>query len=255
MNDENYLQTEFDGDYNNVISQFIYDMTMQRFDPMTGVSDSEGIYMSKASDDRRKLYAAECVAVDAICELLESRMKLDRTKSTGRGKVKYKKGTVFCKNGKISSSLITTQFDDHLHLAEDIYENDPIDMQYKIHFDGSCCDYYIKNGDIDLFYKEAKRIQRKWSDWKEIEVTIPEYWKHSDSYSTDRITCEYRENGKRVQIRYEWLFGNEPFYIKSQASCLPNDKFELDKGIHIASRRLVSQYMACEAEMDIHKTY
>ena len=74
----------------------------------------------------------------------------------------------------------------------------------------------------DFFSCFEKQEDKKWTDWN-----IAHYDGESDK-DVD-VLINYRTNGKRVEVK--------AFGCKGVASCMPDDNFNLSKGIYIAFLR------------------
>ena len=71
---------------------------------------------------------------------------------------------------------------------------------------------------------------RKWTNWKKIAVNF-----YDVNNKAIAIIASYRDNGKRVQIRWEDL--------DAESSCCDEDTFDFVKGFHLAKNRLIVKYL------------
>lgn len=78
-------------------------------------------------------------------------------------------------------------------------------------------------------YEEPVKVERKWTEWLKKDVS---YFNDIDGFSMYPI--EYRDNGKKVQIR---CLGDY-WGIKAGSTCCPTDKFDFEKGYNLAVARL-----------------
>lgn len=74
----------------------------------------------------------------------------------------------------------------------------------------------------DFFSCFEKQEDKKWTDWN-----IAHY--DGDGDNDMDVLINYRTNGKRVEVK--------AFGYKGVASCMPDDNFNLSKGIYIAFLR------------------
>lgn len=80
------------------------------------------------------------------------------------------------------------------------------------------------------FEKVETPVKRTWSEWYLNEIRF------TDINGKDvRCNYLYRTNGKKVQIRCG--------AFKAEATCCKDDKFEIEKGLNLAKKRLVVKYL------------
>lgn len=80
------------------------------------------------------------------------------------------------------------------------------------------------------FEKVEEPVKRTWSEWYLNEIRF------TDINGKDvRCNYLYRTNGKKVQIRCG--------AFKAEATCCKDDKFEIEKGLNLAKKRLVVKYL------------
>ena len=94
------------------------------------------------------------------------------------------------------------------------------------HLDCMSYDEYEK-----YFEKVETPVKRTWSDWSLAhELTF------MDIKGDEKIIkYQYRDNGKRVQVRSGAL--------KADSSCYDEDEFSLSSGLELAEMRLVVKYL------------
>lgn len=81
------------------------------------------------------------------------------------------------------------------------------------------------------FEKVETPVKRNWSDWSLThELTFIDI-----KGDEKTIKCQYRDNGKRVQVRSGIL--------KAGSSCYDEDEFSLSSGLELAELRLVVKYL------------
>ena len=80
------------------------------------------------------------------------------------------------------------------------------------------------------FEKVEEPAKKTWSEWYLNEIRF------IDINGKDvRCNYLYRTNGKKVQIRCG--------AFKAEATCCKDDKFEIEKGLNLAKKRLVVKYL------------
>ena len=99
----------------------------------------------------------------------------------------------------------------------------------------------IIKGCYGLYTKQKKYI---WTDWEECML----YFNDPFDRFCDRvirIKCEVRSNGKRIQVRSGAL--------SAMASCNEDcgDKFNFDKGVEIAGKRLILKWLSNRLEAEV----
>ena len=80
----------------------------------------------------------------------------------------------------------------------------------------------------DFFSCFEKQEDKRWTDW-----SIAHYDGESDNDAD--VLINYRTNGKKVEVK--------AFGCKGVASCMPDDNFNLSKGIYIAFLRCKLNYI------------
>lgn len=80
----------------------------------------------------------------------------------------------------------------------------------------------------DFFSCFEKQEDKKWTDW-----SLAHYDGESDNDAD--VLINYRTNGKRVEVK--------AYGCKGVASCMPDDDFNLSKGIYIAFLRCKSAFL------------
>ena len=79
--------------------------------------------------------------------------------------------------------------------------------------------------------KVVTPIKKPWSEWSLAHELI-----FIDIRGNEKtIKCQYRDNGKRVQVRSGAL--------KAGSSCCDEDEFSLSSGLELAEMRLVVKYL------------
>lgn len=81
----------------------------------------------------------------------------------------------------------------------------------------------------DFFSCFEKQEDKKWTDW-----SFAHYDGESDNDAD--VLINYRTNGKRVEVK--------AYGCKGVASCMPDDNFNLSKGIYIAFLRCKSAFLS-----------
>lgn len=95
---------------------------------------------------------------------------------------------------------------------------------------------------------EYEHPKRSWTQWLRSSYTI------SSTYAVDDITIDesdlgvllYRHNGKQVQVRIL----TESKALRASATCYKTDKFDLNKGLRLALKRLFPKVLKYVAECD-----
>lgn len=77
--------------------------------------------------------------------------------------------------------------------------------------------------------------KRNWTTWKLDKVSLNDF----DGKRTI-VFYEYRSNGKTIQVRTR--------SIKAEASCHEDDKFDLQKGLDLAVKRLIVKVLKEKVE-------
>ena len=91
--------------------------------------------------------------------------------------------------------------------------------------------YHLGCMSYDEFLKYFEQVEeRVWSNWEETRVT---FYDMNDKKTG--ITIRFRNNGKKVQVRSGAL--------KAESSCHSEDRFDLDKGFELATKRLIVKYL------------
>lgn len=81
---------------------------------------------------------------------------------------------------------------------------------------------------------EYDEHKRKWTEWNEYN-----FYYHDLEGGYVTIFGEYRENGRKVQVRC-FLENNENNkLIKASSTCCRRDTFSLDTGLDLAKKRLI----------------
>lgn len=75
-------------------------------------------------------------------------------------------------------------------------------------------------------------VKRAWSKWELRSI----YFRHPFDDMSCAMNVEMRENGKKVQVRFD--------YLRAEASCYKDDKFNVSKGFDLAKRRLVIKLLS-----------
>ncbi len=88
-------------------------------------------------------------------------------------------------------------------------------------------------------YFELVKSKRVWGKWHKYFMTVRCYNMETS------IPAEVRTNRKNVQVRCK--LPNDT-YIRSKASCYEGDEFSLDKGRHLAEKRLLAKMFVNEAK-------
>ena len=99
----------------------------------------------------------------------------------------------------------------------------------------------INKDNLEFCYTKHKK--HVWTDWKKADIYFNDPFNKDDIFELEiHIECEVRSNGKRVQVRSGAL--------SAMASCNEDcgDKFDFDKGMDIAARRLVLKWLSNRLE-------
>ena len=88
-------------------------------------------------------------------------------------------------------------------------------------------------------YFELVKSKRVWGKWHKYFMTVRCYNMETS------IPAEVRTNRKNVQVRCK--LPNDT-YIRSKASSYEGDEFSLDKGRHLAEKRLLAKMFVNEAK-------
>ena len=106
-----------------------------------------------------------------------------------------------------------------------------------------------KNGNPAIMLKECFTLYTKqkkyiWTDWEECIFYFNDPFDRFCDRAI-RIKCEVRSNGKRIQVRSGAL--------SAMASCNENcgDKFDFDKGVEIAGKRLILKWLSNRLEAEV----
>ena len=87
---------------------------------------------------------------------------------------------------------------------------------------------------------EDAPVKRTWSEWERRNNIV---------LTLDKQRCGFsysvRTNGKKVQLKIETGKNDT---IRSEASCNKNDKFDFNKGLELAKRRLIVKFLAKKVE-------
>ena len=90
------------------------------------------------------------------------------------------------------------------------------------------------------FDKVEEPVKRKLTGWKKQATSFTNPF----SGQACAITIEYRDNGKRVEIRKVL----DDKTIKGIATCCKNDKFKMITGYELAKKRFVIKYLKYELD-------
>ncbi len=95
--------------------------------------------------------------------------------------------------------------------------------------------------EFEKYFEKVEHIKHEWTEW--IEKQIGYYNIDNDM----RIaTIEFRHNGLRVQTRAKKI--DEDVYLKARSCCHKNDIFDLNKGLKVATARLIVKVLDKETE-------
>lgn len=94
----------------------------------------------------------------------------------------------------------------------------------------------------DEFQKYFELIEepkkREWTEWK---ITMGQTYTSPVTHKTVSFLCEYRHNGKKVQVR--------KLGIKAEATCAKEDEFDLETGLKLAECRLLIKFYTKDVEL------
>ena len=104
------------------------------------------------------------------------------------------------------------------------------------------CSYGTGCMTYDEFKKYFEKVEnpviskRTWTKWKLKTVTFLNPFNGISC----AIDVQMRENGKKVQVRFD--------HLRAEASCYKDDKFDVSKGFDLAKRRLVIKLLDNEVK-------
>lgn len=110
----------------------------------------------------------------------------------------------------------------------EVQEIDEFCIQIKSNYGIGVMSYKEFEQFFEIVVEEEKKEPRKWSEWQKIHL-LPLNKK-----------AAYRHNGKAIEM----ICHN----VKVKTSCHPEDEFNLDKGIEIATVRLKLKFAELELE-------
>lgn len=88
----------------------------------------------------------------------------------------------------------------------------------------------------DEFLKYFTKLEnRSWTDWEEVNIGF-----HDMNDKIVVIKVEYRNNGKRVQVKSGDL--------KAESSCHCEDVFDFSKGFKLATKRLIVKHLNAQVK-------
>lgn len=99
--------------------------------------------------------------------------------------------------------------------------------------------------EFEKYFELVSENKREWSAWN----TLGLYYENLNRYHVSTIIY-YRNNGKKVQVKY--ICGNGVL-VRAEASCHSKDEFSLYKGLRLAKYRLIVKLLKKETE-DFAKT-
>lgn len=99
--------------------------------------------------------------------------------------------------------------------------------------------------EFEKYFELVQKTKREWTSWKTEKL----FYENLSGYYIS-TTIYYRDNGKKVQVKY--ICGNGVLVI-AEASCHSEDEFNLNKGLRLAKYRLIVKLLKKEAE-DFAKT-
>ena len=88
---------------------------------------------------------------------------------------------------------------------------------------------------------EYEHPRRSWTKWLSVPYEISLAYAENDE---DFGNLLYRHNGKQVQVKIL----AESKVLRASATCYKTDKFDLHKGLRLASKRLFAKVLAYMAE-------
>ena len=113
----------------------------------------------------------------------------------------------------------------------DIFEVTGVDngvISFKCNYGTGCMSY----DEFERYFEKVETpVKKTWSDWSLAHELI-----FIDIRGNEKtIKYQYRDNGKRVQVRSGAL--------KAGSSCYDEDEFSLSSGLELAEMRLVVKYL------------
>ena len=91
--------------------------------------------------------------------------------------------------------------------------------------------YHLGCMSYDEFLKYFEMVEKRvWTDWKTERIGF-----HDINDNLVSIKIRYRNNGKKVQVRSGSL--------KAESSCCEEDIFDFEKGLDLATKRLIVKYL------------
>lgn len=104
--------------------------------------------------------------------------------------------------------------------------------------------YHLGCMSYDEYLKYFEKVEspkhREWKDWAEIDL---DDFTDIDGISRD-IEAEFRTNGKKIQVRT--YVGDK--CLRAEATCCNGDKFDFDKGLNLAARRLYVNWLSNQVD-------
>ena len=89
----------------------------------------------------------------------------------------------------------------------------------------------------DEFLKYFEKVEvRVWSEWKNDLLEVFDI----NGFMT-RLAIRYRDNGRRVQVRYGTL--------KTESCCHNEDTFDFNKGYELAKNRMFIKYLSKQVDV------
>lgn len=83
---------------------------------------------------------------------------------------------------------------------------------------------------LKYFEMVEEKPKRVWSEWERYSITF-----NNIRNVPIRVEVEYRENGKKVQVRANG--------IKGESTCSKCDEFDIAKGLDLAVKRFIVKYL------------